>query len=128
MKNLKQIIKEEYQKILQEQVQSGFIKTLKIRRVHGGFHCQHNNITSLKGAPSSVDRNFYCYNNNLTSLEGAPSSVGRSFWCDNNKLTSLDGAPRSVGDSFYCRDQKTDIKFDEQDVRKVSDVEGYIMT
>jgi len=149
MKSLKQIIREEYQKILQEQNQSGLIKTLKIRRVHGGVHCQHSNITSLKGAPSSVDGNFYCYNNNLTSLEGAPSSVGGhldcsdnnltslegapssvggGFYCYNNNLTSLEGAPSSVGRNFSCKLQKSGVKFTEEDVRKVSDVEGSIIT
>jgi len=93
MKNLEQIIKEEYRKILQEQAQSGLIKTFRIRRVHGHLDCSYNNLTSLEGAPSSIDGSFICYKNNLTSLEGAPSSVGSRFNCSNNNLTSLEGAP-----------------------------------
>jgi len=95
MKNLKQIIKEEYKKILQEQAlaRTAYIKTLKIRKVHGHLDCSYNNLTSLEGAPSSIDGSFICYKNNLTSLEGAPSSVGSRFNCSNNNLTSLEGAP-----------------------------------
>jgi hypothetical protein len=147
MKNLAQIIKEEFQKILQEQAQSGLTKTLRIRRVRcdfncrinnltslkgaphlvsGDFYCHNNDLTSLKGAPSSVGGNFDCHNNKLTSLEGAPSSVGGNFICYDNKLTSLEGAPSSVGGGFSCRDQKNDFKFTEEDVRKVSNVEGII--
>jgi len=149
MKNLEQIIKEEYRKILQEQAQNRLTKTLKIRKIHGDFECDGNELTSLKGAPSSVGGHFDCSDNNLTSLESAPSSVGRSFncsfndltslkdsptsvdgnfYCDNNNLTSLEGAPSSVGDNFDCRDQKNGIEFTEEDVRKVSDVKGRILT
>jgi hypothetical protein len=57
----------------------------------GDFYCSNNHLTSLVGAPSSVDDDFSCYYNNLTSLEGAPSSVGGYFRCSNNHLTSLKG-------------------------------------
>ena len=125
MKNLKQIIKEEYKKILQEQNQSGFIKTLRIRKVHGNFGCAANNLTSLEGAPTSVGGNFSCHENNLASLEGAPSSVGGDFDCFLNKLTSLEGAPNSVG-RFDCSNQKNGVEFTEEDVKEVSNVEGKI--
>lgn len=68
----------------------------------GSFHCYDNHLTSLKGAPSHVDRSFFCHINKLTSLEGAPRHVGAHFDCGRNQLTSLEGAPRHVGDDFYC--------------------------
>ena len=74
--------------------------------VGGYFSCSDNKLTSLKGAPSSVGGYFSCSHNLLTSLEGAPSSVGDGFSCSDNKLTSLKGAPSSVGGGFSCSDNK----------------------
>lgn len=54
-------------------------------KVEGDFDCNHNNLTSLKGAPKSVDGDFDCSFNNLTSLEGAPTKVGGNFSCHNQK-------------------------------------------
>jgi len=79
---------------------------LKNVSVTGYFDCSNNNLTSLDGAPASVDRHFDCSSNNLTSLDGAPRSVGLSFYCGNNKLTSLVGAPSSVGGYFDCHSNK----------------------
>ena len=50
------------------------------------FNCNHNKLTSLAGAPSSVGGDFSCYRNKLTSLAGAPSSVGKDFWCMGNAI------------------------------------------
>ena len=89
------------------------------------FNCSHNNLTSLVGAPSSVGESFYCGRNKLTSLEGAPSSVGRNFWCNYNDLTSLEFAPSSVGRDFDCINNS--VKFTEAQVRAVCDVKGKII-
>jgi len=70
--------------------------------VDGYFLCAENRLTDLKGAPLTVGDDFYCHNNQLTSLEGAPQKVGGSFYCDNNRLTDLKGAPLTVGKSFVC--------------------------
>ena len=70
--------------------------------VNGEFNCYHNKLTSLEGAPQTVDGNFHCSNNQLTSLEGAPQTVGGNFFCDRNKLTSLKGSPQTVGVGFDC--------------------------
>ena len=72
--------------------------------INRGFYCNDNQLTSLKGAPQSVGWSFYCINNRLTSLEGAPQSVNGGFACSNNQLTSLKGAPQYVGGSFSCND------------------------
>ena len=77
-------------------------KGVRFGHVSGYFYCSRNNLTSLEGAPQSVDGSFSCYYNNLTSLEGAPQSVGVDFSCSRNKLTSLKGAPQSVGWHFSC--------------------------
>lgn len=70
--------------------------------VEGSFECQHNQLTSLQGAPRTVGWLFNCKGNNLTSLEGAPVSVRGSFFCNMNPLISLQGAPSHVGQVFYC--------------------------
>lgn len=93
--------------------------------VKGNFNCYHNHLTSLKGAPKKVGGNFICSWNNLTSLKGAPETVGGGFNCGSNQLTSLEGAPKKVGD-FVCSYNK--IQFTEEDVRKVCDVKGSILT
>jgi len=70
--------------------------------VDGAFDCSGNGLTSLEGGPSSVSGDFSCSRNKLTSLEGAPSSVDGHFGCSWNELTSLEGGPSSVGGGFYC--------------------------
>jgi hypothetical protein len=74
--------------------------------VEGDFACAHNDLTSLKGAPTSVSGSFLCYDNKLTSLKGAPNKVGGNFYCYYNQLTSLEGAPSSVGGYFTCYNNK----------------------
>ncbi len=39
--------------------------------VGGYFNFGGNRLTSLEGAPSTVNNIFYCFNNQLTSLQGA---------------------------------------------------------
>ena len=70
--------------------------------VLGDFMCDHNQLTTLSGAPQSVGGDFSCDYNQLTTLSGAPQSVGGIFYCDYNQLTSLVGAPKSVGGDFSC--------------------------
>ena len=76
--------------------------TINFGVIKGGFYCQDLGLTSLKGAPQTVDGDFNCSYNELTSLEGAPQEVGGHFSCISNKLTSLEGAPQTVGGWFDC--------------------------
>lgn len=70
------------------------------------FVCSDHKLTSLKGAPSSVDGYFACHGNLLTSLKYAPSKISKSFYCYDNKLTTLEGAPSSIGGEFSCYKNK----------------------
>ena len=88
------------------------------------FICSVNKLTTLENSPKTVGGSFYCGNNQLISLKGAPTYVGGEFGCGNNKLTSLDGAPTYVGGSFNCR--YNPVKFTEEQVRAVCDVDGRI--
>ena len=88
------------------------------------FICSVNKLTTLENSPKTVGGSFYCGNNQLISLKGAPTYVGGEFGCGNNKLTSLEGAPTYVGGSFNCR--YNPVKFTEEQVRAVCDVDGRI--
>ena len=79
-------------------------KGVKFGVVTGNFGCEHNQLTSLEGAPQKVEVGFYCYVNQLKSLEGAPQVVGGYFNCKKNALTSLVGAPQRVDGRFLCDD------------------------
>jgi hypothetical protein len=69
--------------------------------VTGGFSCSGNELTTLEGAPQTVEEGFYCAHNQLTTLVGAPQTVGGNFWCFSNPLTTLEGAPRTVEENFW---------------------------
>ena len=71
-------------------------KGVRFGHVSGDFYCDWNKLTSLVGAPQSVDGDFDCESNNLTSLEGAPQSVVGDFHCYRNKLISLKGFPMEI--------------------------------
>jgi hypothetical protein len=117
------------------------------KKVSGDFRCSYcNSLTTLKGAPEEVGGSVYCsYCKSLKSIEDAPKKVGGGFSCCGNKslkslkgapeelnggfncsdcpsLTSLKGAPKKVGMDFSCRG----IKFTDEDVRKVSEIKGFI--
>ena len=77
------------------------LKGVKFGKVSGNFYCYENQLTTLEGAPQTVN-GFYCYGNQLTTLEGAPQTVKGSFYCSENQLTTLEGAPQTVKWSFNC--------------------------
>ena len=74
--------------------------------VKGECHIGRNDLTSLEFCPSTVTKDFKCYSNDLTSLKHGPTKVGGSYYCYNNPLTSLEGAPVACK-SFDC--SSTDI-------------------
>ena len=88
----------------------------------GNFYCNHNQLTSLTGAPKRVGGIFECSRNQLTSLDGAPEKVDGFFDCSYNQLTSLAGAPKEVGGDFFCFDnQLTSLVGAPKDVGKCFD-------
>ena len=42
---------------------------IKFNHVSGYFNCSVNQLTSLKGCPSTLDGDFYCYNNKVHFTE-----------------------------------------------------------
>ena len=71
-----------------------------------------------------IPNDIYVNGEGITSLEGAPKTINGDFDCFNNKLTSLKGAPTKVNGHFYCRNNPG--KFTEEDVKKVCKVGGKI--
>ena len=126
------------------------LKSLKglPEKIHGSLDLSRTQITSLEGCPEEIEEGFICSEcNKLTSLKGAPKKVGEWFVCSEcNKLTSLKGAPKEVGDEFSCsycdslesldgapkevggnfRCYRCGVEFTEEDVKKVSNVNGEI--
>lgn len=89
--------------------------------VGNAFACQFTGLTSLKGAPKSINGSFNCSNNNLPNLEGSPHTVGIDFVCYNNPLTSLDGIPTSIGGGFHISYIFKD-KFPEEYINSLSKI------
>jgi hypothetical protein len=50
--------------------------------VKGDFTCYDNQLTTLEGAPQTVEGDFHCNFNQLITLEGAPGTVEGTFSCD----------------------------------------------
>jgi len=80
---------------------------LRFGKVSGDFYCYTNALTSLDGAPVTVDGGFNCSNNKLTSLVGSPNEVGGDYKCSHNNLTSLIGSPSIVRGDYISTN--TDI-------------------
>ena len=84
--------------------------------VEGSFDCSDNQLKTLQGAPQTVGWSFDCSDNQLTTLQGAPQTVEGSFYCRGNQLTTLQGAPQTVEGGFYCNDNP--VPFTEQDKKQ----------
>ena len=61
----------------------------KFNKINGYFDCSFNNLTSLKGSPTTINGRFYCNNNELTTLEYCPTTINGEFYCDNNNLEDI---------------------------------------
>jgi hypothetical protein len=111
------------------------LSDISFGHVSGHFLCANNQLTTLVGAPQTVDGGFYCYNNQLTTLAGAPQTVGGRFSCDSFKLQNGKWNPQgwleilATGDSkarslivtlpmfdagFWLQKLKGDLKKDGQ--------------
>jgi len=76
---------------------------LKFGEIGGDFKCAWNQLTSLQGAPHTVDGSFDCQYNNLKNLIGAPDYISKNFYCGHNQLTSIEGLKdNSIGGYMYC--------------------------
>lgn len=79
-------------------------------KVSGDFELMYVNLTSLEGAPQSIQGNIWLQGNKLTSLQGCPKYCGKNFDCSANKITSLKGVPKKIYGNFNCVNNKlTDL-------------------
>lgn len=97
-----------------------------IKVVVGDVKIQNSRIRTFIFDLDEVTGNFFCFNDSLISLKGSPKYVGGIFDCGQNNLNSLEFAPKEVGEFFICTDNA--IKFTVDDVKKVSNVRGKIIT
>jgi len=76
--------------------------------IKGTFTCSHNPLTSLQGAPHTVN-SFDCRYTNITNLLHGPINTKRYSVEDCKYLISLQGSPREVEDfsCSYCYNLKT---------------------
>jgi len=82
---------------------SGVLGNLKklpliFNKVSGGFDCNENKLTTLKGCPKEADR-FDCSRNPITSFKHSPEKV-KSFSADYTFITSLEGLENIHIDDF----------------------------
>jgi len=88
------------------------------KTINGRFDCSFNFLIDLKYSPESVNGTFDCEGNNLETLEGAPKTVQGDFNCVNNNLTSLNGLPSIiVGKSYFFKNANKHLEI-EYEVRK----------
>lgn len=72
-----------------EKVENGFELKYKLDVVLGDFDVQQRGIASFKNFPNSVHGHVNCWNNNITSLEGAPLSIENTLDLVDNPITSF---------------------------------------
>lgn len=89
-----------------------FPEYIKFIFVHGGFHCNHNNLKSLIGCPEKTGGSFFASHNDLQNLIGGPIDVQGSYAASNNKLTSLEGIANEITEGIYLNDNQLEsLKF-----------------
>lgn len=95
---------------------------INFKYVMGGFQCDHNELTSLRGTPKimsgafiaswnklknlidgpqEVKGNYLVSHNELTSLEGLAPKIEESLSVSSNNLKNLKGVPKIIKGSFY---------------------------
>ncbi len=85
---------------------NNFPEYIKFNHIMGGFHCDNNNLFSLKGSPYSVTGSFMVSHNNLYCLKNGPVIVKESYGASFNRLESLEGIAEVIGRSLYINNNK----------------------
>jgi len=73
---------------------------INFKYVMGGFHCDHNELTSLRGTPKILSGTFIASWNKLTNLIDGPGEVKGSYLVSHNELTSLEGLAVKITESL----------------------------
>lgn len=80
-------------------------------KVEISFNVSYNQLLTLRGSPSEVDR-FWCDNNSLATLAGAPNTVHNTFDCRFNKpLHSLKHCPKKAKNLFFENTSISSLEF-----------------
>ena len=79
--------------------------------INGGFNCNSNHLTSLKGCPQKISGTFYCVDNKLINLEYCPEIINDDFSCSDNNLTSFECFSKEINGIFiYFHQNNIDEK------------------
>ena len=86
--------------------------------------CDFNKLSNLKGLPTHKSYGIYCNNQEVQefSLVGAPEIVDGTFNCSGNYIFSLEGCPKKVTLGFYMKDNESNVRFTEEQIKAVCDV------
>jgi len=90
--------------LLSEKNISEFPPYIKFNHITGGFHCDNNKLTSLRGCPYSLSGSFMCSFNKLVNLKNGPTVVKQSYGASYDELESLEGIGEIIGESIYIND------------------------
>jgi hypothetical protein len=91
-----------------------FPEFINFSYINGGFHCENNDLTSLRGCPKLVQGSFFCSANYLKSsgLIGGPKEVEGSYGASNCELESLEGIAQKIQESIYLENNRlTSLEF-----------------
>jgi hypothetical protein len=79
---------------------------IQFKDIHGGFHCNNNNLISLRGMPESISGSFICKNNKISSLLYGPKYVNGDYSMTVNNLESLEGISTIINGSLWLGKNK----------------------
>ncbi len=95
---------------------------LRFKKVTGDFICQSPFLTSLEGAPETVEHDFIIDGSkNLKSLEHGPKIVFGIYSISNcTNLKSINGIAKKIGVSLYA--ENIGIKLSIKDINKYTTI------
>lgn len=89
--------------VLEHLNEDEFPEYITFGHINGGFHCNDQGLTSLRGCPRLVQGSFVCSGNALKSsgLIGGPQQVTGCYGASNCGLESLEGIAFKIGESIF---------------------------
>lgn len=95
--------------------------------ITGSLNLDSNYLDSLEGCPKIIKGDFIVSDCYLTSLKGGPQVVTGMYCAQENELKNLEGLATEIGKDLYIYEQRSNAKFTEEQVVKISNVGGNIV-
>ena len=96
--------------------------------IYGQLDVSNNNLNSLKGSPKVIKGDFSASDCFLTTLSGGPEVVDGNYTVVNNDLRNLDDLAKSISKDLYIWDQRSNAKFNDKEIRRISHIGGSILS